>query len=601
MEYHIALTTIIATIVVGSLCIAIAERTGTPAILYFFASGILLGRHALGIIDPESLGGGLRIIISLFVSIILFEGGLSLDVPGLRQINRALLRQIILTILIMCPAAFLAAYFIMGMSREASLTFASLCIVTGPTVIKPILRHIPLRNSVKTFLNGESVIIDAVGAVLAIVVLDFVLSTQFVHNAVLTFFYSIGFGILSGAIFGLVMRFLLAETRLIGESVKSIFLLGVLFLNYIASESIIRESGLMAVAVFGIIMSTMDFSLKDSLLSFKDRITQIIISILFILLSAQIDYRMLTSIALEGSIVVILLVLIRFPIVFASTMGEALSAMERLFIGWIGPRGIIGFSVASLAAIKLREAGIGDSGMIVPLIFLLMAVTVLLQGLSAGLLARRMRITVYGDRNILLLGVNDISLTVAEQWRTHGNDVLFIDSFAKNHARATGSGFPCILGNGLSARTYTSIDVEHFNSAFAVTSNDEINVLFCRFMKDNYGISHLYCLLSSKSSEELDDIIRFSEITTMHIPRTTMKWRNLVDSIFLLLKKMRVTSCTVRLKDIEGGDVAEYSQQNECHLLCVIRGDECHIHSPAMRLEPEDELIFISGGKIKAE
>jgi len=258
MEHNTALITILSTLVAGSVCIAISEKTKTPAILYYFVVGLLLGKHAAGLIDPSTLGDGLMLVISLFVSIILFEGGFSLNLLDLKQINRCLRRQMLLMVLIMFPLGFLAARYIAGLGPELSLVFGSLTVVTGPTVIKPILRHIPLHNRVSTFLNGEAVIIDAIGAVLAIVVLDYIIAKSEIQFTLLRFLLSLAVGAASGVAFGLVIRFVIARTRMLPDSVKSIFIIGMVFLSFGISERIAPESGLMSVAVFGITMSTID-------------------------------------------------------------------------------------------------------------------------------------------------------------------------------------------------------------------------------------------------------------------------------------------------------------------------------------------------------
>ena len=537
MDHNSALISIIAATAVGSFCLAASEKTKIPEILYYFIFGIALGKYSLGIINTDSLGGGLTIIVSLFVVIILFEGGLSLNVTRLKQINRPLSRQILLTLAVMFPVGFISAHYILNLNHELSLMFASLTVVTGPTVIKPIIRYIPLRNRVTTFLNGEAVIIDAVGAVLWIAVLDYVLSTQVVHNTVFRFLYTIAIGALNGMLFGLLTKFLITRTNTIHNSIKSIFMLGIIFLNFMTAELVAAESGLMSVATLGIIMSTIDYKTKESLLSFKEQMTRIIIAILFILLAANFNFNLLSAMLLPGFMVVLILILARFPIVFASTAGADFNLRERIFMGWIGPRGIIALSLVSIAGIKLKAAGFPDSGIIEILVFMLIAVTVLLQSASARYIARRLKITIHGDRNIILLGVNNVSLTVADCWRRHGHDVVFIDTLKSNCANTEKMGYKCVLGNGLNSQTFSNFDVDHYNSALAASTNHELNVLFCRFIKDTYGISNLYCLQSADSSDELDEIIADLGIKTLNVMGLIRKKRDILDFNFFIFQE----------------------------------------------------------------
>lgn len=601
MDHNSALISIIAATAIGSFCLAASEKTKIPEILYYFIFGIAFGKYSLGIINTDSLCGGLTIIVSLFVVIILFEGGLSLNVTRLKQINKPLSRQILFTLAVMFPIGFIAAHYIMDLSHELSLMFASLTIVTGPTVIKPIIRYIPLSNRVTTFLNGEAVIIDAIGAVLSIVVLDYVLSTQVVQNTILRFLYTIAIGAVNGALFGLLTKFLITRTKTIHPSIKSIFMLGIIFLNFMTAELVAAESGLMSVAILGIIMSTIDYKNKESLLSFKEQMTRIIIAILFILLAANFNFKLLSAMLLPGFMVVFILILVRFPIVFTSTAGANFNFRERLFMGWIGPRGIIALSLVSIAGIKLKAAGFSDSDKIELLVFMLIAVTVFIQSISARHIARRLKITIHGDRNIILLSVNNVSLTVADRWRRHGHDAVFIDTLKSNCAIAEKEGYKCVLGNGLNSQTFANFDVDHYNSAFAASTNYELNVLFCRFIKDTYGISNLYCLQSVDSSEELNEIIADVKIKTLNLISLIKKKRDIIDSIFSFFRNARLFSHSIRLAN---GDMIDMYKKNipsinDYFLLCVVRGDDCYINSPEIKLEIKDELIFISHLKEK--
>lgn len=547
MEQNTALITILSTLVAGSACIAIAERTKTPAILYHLVAGLLLGRHAAGIIDPASLGDGLMLIISLSVSIILFEGGFSLNLLDLKQINKCLWRQMVLMVLIMFPLGFLAARYVAGLGTELSLVFGSLSVVTGPTVIKPILRHIPLRNRVSTFLNGEAVIIDAIGAVLAIVVLDYLIAKSGIQFTLLRFLLSLAVGAASGAVFGLVMRLVIIKTSLLPDSVKSIFIIGMVFLSFGVSERIAPESGLMAVAAFGIALSTIDYKSKERILSFKEQISRLIIAVLFILISAGFDLSSLSTILGGGLLATVFLVAARFPIVFLSTIGDKFTVRERIFMGWIGPRGIIALAVASVAGFKLRESGFPNTEMLELLVFMLISLTVSAQSLSAGIMARWFRILVHGDRNMLILGVNEVSLTVARYWKQKGHEVLFIDSSEKNCRLAAEKGYRRLHGNGLSPQTYSGIEMEGFQSAFAASTNHEINVLFCRFIKDYYGITRLYSLVSSDSDDELSEITRDTDIKTIS-PRGLLDKKTDIPGMLLsFFIKRKIFSHEVRL------------------------------------------------------
>jgi len=504
--------TILLSIILGSLGIVLSDKLRIPGILFYFAMGIIAGPGVAGILNPQSLGNGLSIMITVFVIIILFEGGLSLDIKQLSSLKSVFVKEITLAVIITVTAGYLSARYIAGLPWEISIIFASLVVVTGPTVIKPVLRYIALSNKVKNFLNGESVLIDAVGAILAIITLEFVLTKNEIFLSIAGFAGALIVGTISGIVFGFITKYLVCRTKLIPPASNSFFILGFVFLSYISSEAVAPESGLLTVVIMGIIMSTMNYREKESILKFKEQITRIVISILFVILSANFNIRHISLYLSEGLIVVFILIISRFPIIFLSTINEDFSFREKLFISWLGPRGIIALSVASIASIKLQNSGMANAYTLEILVFMLISVTVLLQGTSAKLLAEKMGILVKGDRNLIILGVNSISLNLAEKWRNDKTAVLFVDSSKKNCRLAAQKGFNFIEGNALNPATYIGIDMDDYSSVLAASDNNEINVLFCTFIKNNFGINNLYTILNNKANEELAEIIHNEDI-----------------------------------------------------------------------------------------
>lgn len=503
---------ILLSIILGTIGIVLSDKFRIPGILFYFMMGIIAGPGVAGLINPQALGNGLSIMITVFVIIILFEGALTLDMKQIRSLKSVLFKEITISVIVTVSAGFLSAYYIAGLPWEISIIFACLIVVTGPTVIKPVLRHIPVSNRVKNVLNGEAVLIDAVGAILAIVTLEFVLTRHEIILSITGFAGAIITGVISGIGFGFIIKYLVSGTKVIPKSSKSFFILGAVFFSYISSEAVAAESGFLAVVIMGIILSTMNYREKKSILNFKEQITRIVISMLFVILSANFNILYINLYLAEGLTVVAIIIVARFPVIFLSTLNENFSIKERIFMSWMGPRGIIALSVASVAAIKLRDAGMDKSYTLEILVFMLISVTVILQGMSAKWLAEKLKILIKGDRNIIILGVNSISLMVAEKWRNDKTVVLFVDSSRKNCRLAENKGFACCEGNALDPATYTDVEVEDFTSVLAASDNNEINVLFCTFLKDNFGIKKLYTVLNEKASDELAEIIHAQDI-----------------------------------------------------------------------------------------
>ncbi len=603
MEHDIIIRTVVITLISGASCIVISDRFKFPVIILYFVCGISLGPYGIGLIRPGSLGDGLNILITLFVSIILFEGGLSLNISRLKSIKLYLTRQIVLTIAITMTASWFAAAHIAGLPWNIALIFASLTVVTGPTVIKPIIRYLPLRRHVKTFLNGEAVIIDAVGAVLAIAMIEYFVSQQVLGLTILGFILSIFIGIATGAVFGFSVKMLLIKTPAVPIHSRSIFILGMLFLVFYISELLSSESGLMAVAVFGIVLSTIDYQDKERLLSFKEQISRIVISFLFILLSAKFNITRLSEEMLAGLLVVSIIIAARFPAVFTSTIGGSFSLKERFFMSWVGPRGIIALSVASIAGIKLKSAGMANTEIIEILIFILISATVLLQGMSAKLMARKLDILIQGDKNIIILGINPTTIGMALKWQKYQNDVLFIDSNISNCMLAQKEGFQYIHGNGLAPDTFSGIEIDNYSSVLAASANNEINVLFCRFLKENYGVTNLYVILTEKASEELAEIIRSQGIKMACIglrAARSVSFFTIVKEYFSV-KKPIIKEITIKNAAFLQSKSGEYDVPEGIFILFIVRNlKNCYVYHDGLKLNMDDTLYIVIKNEIQS-
>jgi NhaP-type Na+/H+ or K+/H+ antiporter/Trk K+ transport system NAD-binding subunit len=594
MENILIIQTVAISIIAGAFCMVLSDRLKFPSIIFYLFSGIVLGPHALNLVRPECLGRGLQILIIIFVIIILFEGGLSLNPLRLIILKSALVKQVIAATAITVPVSWLCAHYIAGMTGNIAIVFAFLTVVTGPTVIKPIIRHLALGSHVKTFLNSEAVLIDAFGAVLSIMALEYVVSQQVLGTTIMGFILSLSTGVAIGASFGYFIKKMIIIA--IPQNSRSIFIFGILFLVYLISEFIASESGFMAVAVFGILCSTINYREKERLIVFKEQLSRISISFLFILLSANFNLVEMHGHLRDGIIIVALIIISRFPVVFISTRREKFSINERLFMGWIGPRGIISLSIASIAAIKLQDAGMKAANLIEIYIFMLIAGTVLLQGISAGWLTKKLSILVHGDRNIMILGINAISLSVAREWRKYQNDVLLIDSKRDNCKLAKMEGLPFIHGNALDPAAFIGFEMENYTSALAASENDEINILFCRFVKETYGISNLYAVLTDKAGSELAEIIKNDGIQTAYAGSDKeIKKYGLLKNIFGYITRSRphFESIKITNRDFIAAGPKVYPIPDDVVILFVVRNQRsCHIFHNDITLEYND-LVFI--------
>lgn len=597
----IAVQTIIFSIIFGAIGIAFSDKFKIPGILLFFFMGILFSPNFLDIINPAALGQGLNIMITIFVIIILFEGGMSLNMRHVRSLWMPLFKDISLSIIVMICVGFVAAKFIVGLPWEVSIVFSSIIIVTGPTVIKPIIRYIPLDSKVKNFLNGESVLIDAVGAILTIIVLQFVLTSNELSHSILGFIRSLFIGVVSGVVFGLFIRLFINKTKILTPANNSFLVLAVVFISYTASEILQPESGLLTVVIVGLILSTIDFKYRDNIFNFIEQITRIFISILFVLLAANFNLKNVTTYLVDGSIIIGLIILSRFIIIFLSTAESAFTFREKIFISWLGPRGIVALSIASIAGIKLSAAGVENAHAIETLVFMLISVTVLLQGMSATWVAEKLKIVKKGDGNIIILGVNNISLAIAEKWRDDKTDVIFIDSNKKNCKLAEQKGFPCSEGNGLEPVTYSSIVMDNYTSALATSENNEINVLFCSFLKENFGIEHLYTILNEKASVELAEMMDYKDIKLAFVARNRKEENLSVEGFLSKLKGLFsykeesiAAIVPVTNRNFLSYKPGTYPFPDDVIILAVLRNNtERYIYHTSFQLQLDDKLYVM--------
>ena len=597
----IAVQTIIFSIIFGAIGIAFSDKFKIPGILLFFFMGILFSPNFLDIINPSALGQGLNIMITIFVIIILFEGGMSLNMRHVRSLWMPLFKDISLSIIVMICVGFFAAKFIVGLPWEVSIVFSSIIIVTGPTVIKPIIRYIPLDSKVKNFLNGESVLIDAVGAILTIIVLQFVLTSNELSHSILGFIRSLFIGVVSGVLFGLFIRLFINKTKILTPANNGFLVLAVVFISYTASEILQPESGLLTVVIVGLILSTIDFKYRDNIFNFIEQITRIFISILFVLLAANFNLKNVTTYLVDGSIIIGLIILSRFIIIFLSTAKSTFTFREKIFISWLGPRGIVALSIASIAGIKLSAAGVENAHAIETLVFMLISVTVLLQGMSATWVAEKLKIVKKGDGNIIILGVNNISLAIAEKWRDDKTDVIFIDSNKKNCKLAEQKGFPCSEGNGLEPVTYSSILMDNYTSALATSENNEINVLFCSFLKENFGIENLYTILNEKASVELAEMMDYKDIKLAFVARNRKEENLSVEGFLSKLKGLFsykeesiAAIVPVTNRNFLSYKPGTYPFPDDVIILAVLRNNtERYIYHTSFQLQLDDKLYVM--------
>lgn len=535
-------------IILGIFAQWFAWKVRVPAILPLIVVGLLVGPIAtLYTPDGSKLispifkmasdgegkglfpGESLFYFVSLAIGIILFEGGLTLQFKEVKETQRSILRLISLGSLITFIGAGLADHFIMGQGWSISFLFAALIIVTGPTVIAPILQNIPLNRNVGTILKWEGILIDPIGALVAVLVFEFIRSTDhgigFTGEALMTFIQIIVYGGTLGFLAGFGL-FHIIKRELVPHYLLNVFVLAYVLLVFVASDQLAHESGLLAVVVMGLVLANKDVPRIKEILSFKESLSVLLISILFILLAANMDMselRLLTEdwrpLALFGIVILVL----RPLSVFVSTFNGNLTFQEKLFISWVGPRGIVAAGIASLFGLQLEADGVEGAEYITPLVFMIVLGTVLINATTARLVARLLGVIQDTSSGVLIVGANDFALTIGEYVKEQGRHVYLVDSNAGNINRARERGLNGIVANIYNTELAEEYELLDVGFLLAVTGSDEVNNYALNRYESIFGEKGAYRLISADELKQRvsvpethvlsysDDFINFSE------------------------------------------------------------------------------------------
>lgn len=458
-----------------------------PAILPLLAIGVLLGPEALGLVESDALGTGLRVLIPLIVAIIVFEGGMVLDLAYLRQVGPVVRNLISVGCVATALLAAAAARLFTGMPWGLALLFGSLVSVTGPTVINPLLRRAAVTQRLKTILMAEGVLVDAVGVVLAVVVLEGLIVGVTPLEGAGTWLLRVGGGTLLGVAGGwLLGRGLRLVGRGFGAELTRLSALGGALAIYTLGEALAPEMGIAAAAAAGIVVGNMSFPHAEQVHHFKGDLTQIGIGVIFVLLAARLRFADLAALGWGGvAVVLALMLLVRPASVFLSTVGARLSTRERLFIASVGPRGIVAASFATFAALRLEDAGYAGSASLAGLVFMVIIGTVVVQSFTTPWAARLLGVQ---PMLTLIVGADPLGRALARHLAGQGGEVVLVDRDPDNVAAAREADLLAVQGDATQEAVLRRAGVERASALVATTSSDKTNLLVCRMARTRYGV-----------------------------------------------------------------------------------------------------------------
>ncbi|MDD2271591.1 MAG: sodium:proton antiporter, partial [Desulfuromonadaceae bacterium] len=488
---------IVIVAVLGISAQWLAWRFRLPAILLLSLAGLAVGPW-LGLIKPgEQLGAMLNPLVGLLVAFILFEGGMNLRFHELRQAGPGVTRLATVGVAITWLLGSSAAYFVGCLSWPVALLFGAIIVVTGPTVIIPMLRQAKLRQRPASLLKWEGIINDPVGALLAVLVFEYFLYRG-TGEAVFQVLSGVAIALAAAVVLGIGGGYLLGKAFIRGEVpefLKAPLTLAYVLLSYGLANQAQHEAGLLATTLLGMTLGNMRLRSVDELRRLKEYVSVLMVSGIFVILTANLDTHILTRLDWRSGLLLALVVFAVRPVsVMVSTVGLGMDWRERVLLAWIAPRGIVAVTVAGVFASLMVEQGYPGADLLLPLIVSLVLITVVLHGSTIGWLSRRLGLAASSRNGILIVGASSWSIAFALQLKELDIPVMIADSSWYNLSQARQFNIRTHHGEILSEHVEMSLELNDMEFLLATTANDAYNAFVCTRYAADFGRTHVFQL-----------------------------------------------------------------------------------------------------------
>lgn len=496
MNEHL-LFSLVIILVLGIMAQWISWRLRISTIILFVLFGVIAG-PITGIIQPDKIFGDLLMpLVSLSVALILFEGGLTLNLKELRIIGKTVNMLISVGMLITWVITSVAAYYILGFEIKLALLLGSLLVVTGPTVIIPLLRQMRLEGKTGSILRWEGILIDPIGALLALLVFQ-ALFVSDIYSGLVPALLNFSRSLLTGGAIGFLGGYFLAillQKRYVPEHLQNPVSLVIVLGAFAISNGLQPESGLLAVTVMGITLANQEKANIKKIIEFKETLGSIVLATIFIVLTSRLSIDDLKNLGSREFVFLLVLIFITRPIaVFISSIGGGLKLKEKILLSFIAPRGVVAVAVSSVFALRLGVEYPAQAESIVPIIFFVVIGTVLFYSILAQPLARFLGLVQPNPQGILILGAHDWGRKIGLALKNDGFEVTMVDTNPIDIKKARELGFTAFRGNILSSDLEENIDMNSLGKFLAITSNDEINSLATLNFSDFIGKDNTYQL-----------------------------------------------------------------------------------------------------------
>lgn len=486
-------------------------RFRIPAIVVMSIAGLLAG-PVLGLIDPaEDFGQLFDPIISIAVAIILFEGSLNLDFREVRGLGKPVMRIVTVGAFLAWLLGSFGAHYVAGLSLPVAFVIGGLFIVTGPTVILPLLRQAKLKPRPAAILKWEGIVVDPFGALLSVFAFEiivFLMEDDVTIGALLFFFMASVLAAIIGIALAKGIGYMF-ERGHVPEFLKSPVMFASVILCFTLADEVAHETGLLAVTAMGMTLANMHISSIGDMRHFKENISVLLVSTIFVMLTASLSYETLLQILDIKIIAYVLLMLfiVRPLSIFLSTIGTDLSWGERVLVGWIAPRGIVALTVAGYFANVLSDAGFEDASILTSLTFALVFATVCAHGFSIGWLAKKFNLANVEQPGVLIVGGSDFSTGLAKSLKELNVPTLVTDSSWQRLESARKEGVPFMREEILSEQTDYHLDMTPFEYMVAASELDSYNALVCNTFIPEIGRNNLFQLpLHNRRGDDLEDM-----------------------------------------------------------------------------------------------
>ncbi|MEM7756999.1 MAG: cation:proton antiporter [Cyanobacteria bacterium P01_A01_bin.40] len=591
MEESFQITILIVIAVLAGISAQVAaEYFKVPSIVFLLLLGILLGSDSLNVLHPHDLGVGLEVLVALSVAIILFEGGLNLELRELDKVSGSLRNLVTIGTLITLVGGGMAAHWLAEFPWSIAFLYASLVVVTGPTVIGPLLKQVKVDRQVATLLEGEGVLIDPVGAILAVVVLNTILSTNAAPLDIISgLLLRLGIGAVVGGVGGWLLGLLLKRANSISDELKNLVVLAAVWGLFGLSESLRSESGLMATVVAGIVVKASGIPEERLLKRFKGQLTVLCVSVLFILLAADLSIASVFALGWGSVLAVGVLMLVVRPIsVAACTWNSSMNWKQKLFLSWIAPKGIVSASVASLFSILLTEKGINGGDAIKALVFLTILMTVFFQGLTARWVANWLRITSSDAKGAVIIGCDALGRFMGRLYQQLGESVVMIDTDPEACKKAEVDNLPVFQSSALDTEVLAEAGIESMGTFLALTNNGEVNLVLAQRAIEEFQPPKVLAAFPHNNPTDTNSKIKVSQAFISQLPVKT--WNSYIDNGQVKLYRTILSESDFSFKSTH---LKALIRAQEMLPLLVKRGENLQVSVAAEEWQVKDEIYYL--------